>query len=194
MSSVYQWPGMLLIGGAGKNSGKTRLSCALIRRFGQRHPVVGIKVTAVKERDEPCPRGEDGCGVCTSIDAAYHLTEEGSGPEGKDTALMYAAGARPVYWLRVLHEDLALGAEALIKKIGRDTLCVCESNSLRRVVEPGVFIIARARGASSMKRSSREVLHLADRVALSDDEGLDITPDDFDIIDGRWTVKGKETQ
>lgn len=187
---MVRWPGMLLVGGAGRNSGKTRLSCALIRSFGRRYPLVGLKVTAIQDRDGPCPRGnEDGCGVCTSLEQNYLITREDGSPEGKDTSLMLEAGAERVFWLRVLREQLLQGAQALLRRVGQDALCICESNSLRQVVEPGVFIIARAKGARSIKPSSRAVLHLAHRVALSDADGLDITPEDFDVVDGGWILK-----
>ena len=181
---------MLLVGGAGRNSGKTRLSCAVIRHFSRRFPLVGLKVTAIQDRDGPCPRGnEDGCGVCTSLEQDYLITEEDGSPEGKDTSLMLEAGAERVFWLRVLREHLLQGVEALLQHVGRDALCVCESNSLRQVVEPGVFVIARARGAASIKPSARAVLHLADRVVLSHAQGLDMAADDFDIKDRGWILK-----
>jgi len=180
---------MLLVGGAGRNSGKTRLSCALIRHF-QPRTLVGLKVTAITER-ETCPRGnEDGCGVCTSVEQDFLITEERGKPAGKDTSLMHEAGARPVFWLRVLRQHLERGVEALRDRVGPETPCVCESNSLRQVVEPDVFIIARARDSAEMKPSARQVLHLADRVALSDEHGLDLTPAEFDLTDGRWRMKG----
>jgi len=179
---------MLLIGGAGRNSGKTRLSCELIRRFGGPARLVGAKVTTVHDRDGPCPRGnEDGCGVCTALEADFHITEETGEAEGKDTTLMLAAGARPVYWLRVLREHLDQGAAALRRKVG-DAPCICESNSLRHVVQPGLFIIVKARSARSMKRSSRDVLDLADRLVLSDDDGYDLTLDRFCLADGAWSL------
>jgi molybdopterin-guanine dinucleotide biosynthesis protein len=177
---------MLLVGGAGRNSGKTRLSCALIQRFRERHHVVGLKVTAIREG--PCPRGKDSCGVCTSLEGDYAITEEHGDPPGKDTSLMVAAGAQQVFWMRVMRARMAQGLQALIRRIGPDAVCICESNSLRHVVQPGLFLIVKHRDADKMKRSSREVLHLADRVVLSDGQGFDVSPDDFALKDGRWVL------
>lgn len=102
--------------------------------------------------------------------------------------MMLASGAERVYWLRVRREHLAEGAAALLEHIGPDTLCICESNSLRHAVAPGVFLIVKDRDAKTFKRSSREVLHLADKVVLSDAGGFDITSDDFEILGAEWTL------
>lgn len=192
--ALISWPAMLMVGGAGRNSGKTRLTCALIRRFAARGEVVGVKVTTVQERDGGCPRGGDGCGVCSSVTGRYLLTEEHGKPPGKDTSLMAQSGATRVYWLRVLREHLAAGAAALANRLGTGALCVCESNSLRHVVEPGLLVIVRARGARAIKRSSREVMHLAHRVVVYDESGPDVPLDafDFDVARGRWTLTGAE--
>lgn len=186
---MIRWPGMLLVGGAGRNSGKTRLSCAVIRAFSPREALVGLKVTAITERDS-CPRGnEDGCGVCTSLEQDFLITEEKGDPAGKDTSLMVEAGATRVFWLRVLREHLERGVQALQEQVGPGALCVCESNSLRQVVEPDLFIIARARGNEAMKPSARKVLHLAQRVVLSDEDGLDLSPAGVEIIDNQWKLR-----
>jgi hypothetical protein len=186
---VCRWPGMLLVGGAGRNSGKTRLSCALIERFRRERPVVGLKVTAIRGVDGPCPRGRDSCGVCTSLAGRYEITEEHGDPPGKDTSLMVASGAHRVLWLRVLREHLTEGVAALIERIGLDAVCVCESNSLRHAVEPGLFFIVKERGTTRMKRSSREVLHLADRVVLTDAAGFDLDLDELALAGDRWTLR-----
>ena len=165
---MLRWPRMLLVGGAGRNSGKTRFSCALIRHFSRARKVVGLKVTVIKERGGRCPRGNDSCGVCTSLDGDFEITREYGDPPGKDTSLMVEAGAHPVFWMRVMREHLEAGVEALRARVGHDALCICESNSLRHAVDPGLFVMVRARGSNRYKRSARQVLHLADWVVLSD--------------------------
>lgn len=181
---------MLLVGGAGRNSGKTRLSCALIERFRRRFPLVGLKVTAIREQDGPCPRGNDSCGVCSSLTGPWAITEEHGEPPGKDTSLLLASGAQRVYWLRVLRQHLAEGAAALLARVGPDTPCICESNSLRHVVRPGVFVVVKARTSTKIKPSCREVLHLADRVVLYDEAGFDLPYEAFELQGDRWTLLG----
>jgi len=53
--------GMLMIGSAGPNLGKTDLACALIRKFSKSTDIIGIKVTTIEAKDGQCPRGGNGC-------------------------------------------------------------------------------------------------------------------------------------
>ena len=163
---ICRWPGMIIVGGAGRNSGKTRLSCALIERFQHERGVLARRVAG-----------------------HYAITEEHGDPPGKDTSLMLASGAHRVLWLRVLREHLTEGLAALIERVGLDAVCVCESNSLRHAVQPGLFFIVKERGSTKMKRSSREVLHLADRVVLTDAGGFDLDLDELALSGGRWTLR-----
>ena len=64
--TMLKIPGMLLIGSAGANAGKTHFACALIEKFRKVHKVIAIKVTTITEKDGNCPRGGKGCGVCAS--------------------------------------------------------------------------------------------------------------------------------
>ena len=109
---------MLMIGSAGSNVGKTELACALLNKFGKNHDIVGIKVTTVKEKDGQCPRGGKGCGVCSSLEGNFCITEETSRSSGKDTSRLLAAGAGRVFWIRVLKEHLVEGMNALLDVIG----------------------------------------------------------------------------
>ena len=95
-------PGMLLIGSSGRNVGKTELACRIISRFAGRSDIVGIKVTTIARKSDTCPRGGAGCGVCSSLTGQYCITEENDRASCKDTSKLLAAGARRVYWLRVL--------------------------------------------------------------------------------------------
>ena len=136
---MIEQPNMLMIGSAGRNIGKTELACRLIRKFNPRIDIVGIKVTAIQEKGGKCPRGGEGCGVCTSLQGNYCITEERSGPPGKDTTKLLEAGAEKVYRLCVLKDHLEEGFVALMESIGDRAISICESNSLRQIVEPGLF-------------------------------------------------------
>ncbi len=107
--------GMLMIGSAGANVGKTELACAILRKFSRAgEEIVGIKVTTIDEKDGQCPRGGEGCGVCSSLEGVYLITQESDPASGKDTARLLAAGANRVYWLRVLRAHIEQGLTALL--------------------------------------------------------------------------------
>lgn len=179
---------MLVLGSADRNVGKTEFACRLIARYTTIQPVVAIKITTVKERDGKCPRGGEGCGVCTSLQGNYAITEEVSGPEGKDTTRMLEAGAHKVYWLRVLKEHLAEGVSSLLEMIPENAMIVCESNSLRQVLTPGVFLVIREKGSEAIKASCKEVIQFADHVFDFDGANWDISPDQCIFDNGQWKV------
>jgi len=179
---------MVLIGAAGRNAGKTELARRLIAREAAVRSVIGVKVTTVQDRHGPCPRGGAGCGVCSSFDTPYLLTEERARDGAKDTSRLLLAGASRVLWLRVLRERLADGLGALLAETGRAPLLVVESNSLRHVVIPGVFAVVRPQGRATPKPSCLEVAHLADLELTF--VGSTFVPDPACIVcDGaRWSL------
>lgn len=162
---------MIMIGATGRNIGKTEFAISLIEHLCKDRPVIGLKVTTVREREGVCPRGGQGCGVCSSFEGHYLLTREATGPDNKDTTKMLNAGAREVFWLRVHHEYLTEGINDFLKTMeayGNPTV-ICESNSLRTVVEPGQFIIIKGKDDQVIKPSCREVLCFPHEVVVFDD-------------------------
>jgi len=186
-------PGMLLIGAAGRNVGKTELACSLIRRYSETCDVIGIKVTTIVKKGGECPRGGEGCGVCSSLQGNYLITEEIEPPEEKDTARMLRAGASKVYWLRVMKTHLEEGLEALRKLLTPESVSVCESNSLRLAAEPDIFIVVRDKFSDKYKPSAAAVREYADRLLLFDGTGFDVDTDEFELLDGKWAIREQAT-
>jgi len=181
--------GMLMIGSAGANVGKTELACVILRKFSQSgEEIVGIKVTTINEKDGQCPRGGEGCGVCSSLEGVYLITQEDDPASAKDTARLLAAGASRVYWLRVLRTNIQEGFTALLKMLGPDSTSICESNSLRQVVEPALFFVAERKGVRSWKPSALEVKKYADRIVVSDGSSFDIDIDRIKLENGKWLL------
>jgi molybdenum cofactor guanylyltransferase len=195
---------MLMIGSSGSNAGKTELACALLRRFHRNHRIIGVKVTTVAARDGSCPRGGQGCGVCSSLEGMYSITQESghdrtpmrspdaqrtSGPgAGKDTAKLLAAGAEAVYWLRVLRTHLQEGWAALSGTIDREAVVICESNSLRQIVEPGLFLMVENREHASWKSSAQQVRRHADCIVHSDGSRFDLDLERVRLAGTRWVL------
>ena len=167
-AALLQVPQMVMIGSFGRNSGKTTLACGLIRQWHGRWPIYGLKVVSIDRADGHCHRGTEGCGICTSLAADFELVEE-SGPQtDKDTSQMLAAGADKVFLLKSLKTALPRAVRAFMRQVPENALIICESNTLRKHVWPGVFLFV-ARSISEiegMKDSAREVFHLADRLML----------------------------
>jgi len=188
IDSPPEVPSMLLIGSAGRNVGKTEFACSVIRALHGRVPVVGLKVTTVRETDGTCPRGGRGCGVCSALAGHYLLTEETDAASAKDTGRLLRAGATRVLWLRVLREHLAEGMAAVLADTG-PTVFVCESNSLRHVVKPGLFLMIREHGSRTFKGSAESVRRHADRIVDFTGDGFDLDPGELDLEGNRWALQ-----
>lgn len=180
-------PNMLLIGAADRNVGKTTFACALIRRFVD-IPVSAAKVTAIQERNGLCPRGGKGCGVCTSLEGDYCITGETCTDGVKDTQRLLASGAQQVLWLRVLRQKLQEGAQELLEKIGKDTPFICESNSLRHAVVPGLFLMLKNPENQKMKQTAADVQHHADCFVYSDGQHFQFEFERLSLKENTWRL------
>jgi hypothetical protein len=152
---------MILIGSTARNSGKTALATSIINKYRLNHHVIALKVTTIAEKNGKCIRGGEGCGTCSSLKGNFEITEELNAAGNKDTALLLAAGAEKVYWLKVLKSHMNVGFEEFISLVPVNAIIVCESNSLRKVVKPGVFIMMKTPGDNTIKNSAAEVMSQA---------------------------------
>ncbi len=190
---MIRCPHILLIGAAGRNAGKTEYACRVIRRHAARHRVVGVKVTCVDGREGLCPRGGEGCGVCDSLAGPFCIVEERQPDLDKDTSRLLRAGAAQVLWLRVRREHLAAGVAALLARIPPGAPVVCESNSVRLVLEPGVFLVSRRADDPTVKASCAAVADLADRQVVFDGSAWDFAPHRVALAGGRWVLRPEAT-
>lgn len=60
------------------------------------------------------------------------------------------------------------GFDAFMSLVPDNAMIVCESNSLRKFVKPGVFIMAKNVNESQIKRSAMEVIKQADLIFKND--------------------------
>lgn len=179
-------PHMLLIGATERDAGKTTFACELLRRFNA--PVIAVKITVIQERNGECPRGGQGCGVCTSLAGNYCITEETSKTGKKDTQRLLAAGADRVYWLRTLRSEAEEGALALLREIGSDAPVVCESNSIRHTLEPGLFILVTNKYSDKIKASAVSVRSYADLIVQSNGHAFEFDFNRIQYTGNRWTL------
>lgn len=124
--------------------------------------MIALKVTTIQDKNGKCIHGGEGCGVCSNLKGNFEITEELNAGNNKDTSLLLAAGAEKVYWLKTLKNNISEGFNTFISQIPENALIVCESNSLRKVVNPGVFIMIKNSKDSQMKKSASEVIDQAD--------------------------------
>ncbi len=158
---------MVLIGATGRNSGKTTLALQIIHAFKDTLPVVAFKLITIRNQGDICPRGGQGCGICQGLKGSFDITLE-TGTGTKDTMLLKKAGANQVYLIRAYKENLREALEEALKLVPKDSLILCESNSVRLVAEPALFVMIQST-SSSIKPTAEAVMEYAD-VILPQDE------------------------
>jgi len=84
-------------------------------------------------------------------------------------------------------------AISLLDVIGQDVVSICESNSLRQVVQPGLFLIVKKHDSKAWKKSAEDVKKYADRMVVSDGAGFDFDISRIKLTGGKWTIKEKAT-
>jgi molybdopterin-guanine dinucleotide biosynthesis protein len=188
---TIQQPNMLLIGAAKSNSGKTTFATQLIERLKEKHLIIGIKITTIHEKDGKCHKGELSCGACCSFKGHFLIHEEEGDEENKDTTRLLQSGAQRVFWIRAHRAYMSEAIAALLEKLkseAGDAMLICESNSLRNVLEPGLFLMVKRRESSEFKPSAEVVKGLADRIVNFDGERFDIDPDSIQISGNTWLL------
>lgn len=170
IEKMIKIPQMLLIGSAGRNSGKTTLAKRYVSSWHEDYPLIGVKVVTIREINGGCQRGIHGCSVCTSLTNEFEIIQEEPDPillkKKKDTQLLLAAGCQQVFFMKCLKTHLFQALEELMQCLPEKKIIICESNSLRNVVEPGVFLFLNNH-PKRMKPSAQAVVHWADFI-LSD--------------------------
>jgi hypothetical protein len=163
---MINFENLLLIGATGRNTGKTEFVLAALDRWAGQVPIYCLKITSIAP-GVGCQRGEHGCGACGLADCAgYVLSEETLSDAAKDTTLFLKRGARKAFWLRSLRSNLSQGFSDFAARVPQDALVICESNSLRKEVKPGLFIMLK-NPASPVKPSAQAAISLADAVFIN---------------------------
>lgn len=173
-NKMMKMDSMLLIGSTTKDAGKTMLACDIIRLFCKAEDITAIKITPTAE---PSLSKDD-----------FLLTEEKSTIADTDSSKFLKAGAKRAFWLKVKKDFLQKGFDNLLKIIGPDSVIICESTSLRKIVEPGLFIIVKRSEERNLKPSAAAVCQSADRIVTFDGENFDINLDEIKLDGRRWSL------
>lgn len=151
---------LLIVGGTGRDVGKTEFVCRLIKKISSQRPVYAIKVSSI------FPGEELYHGTHSAEDSGLHLFEETNRESEKDTSRMLVAGAARVFYLRSDGPGIQVGFNEFINKIPVSSAVVCESNSLGQYVKPALSIMVRSRDGQVKPRAITQ-LECADLVVVS---------------------------
>ncbi len=182
-------PNLLIIGSTSRNTGKTEFACRIIKKHAAQKEIIGVKVIPVDKNEVKCHRGIESCGICDSLVGDYNIIEEESMDTLKDTARMLKAGAKQAYLLIVDRNCLEKGIDAMLRRVSNDALIVIESNSIRKVIEPGLFIVTKNLENDSVKPTCAEVIEFADKIIEFNHKNWDFNPNDIFIQNESWIIK-----
>jgi hypothetical protein len=139
---------IITISGSTSGIGKTTLATLLIAGLPG---FAAIKVT------------NTGSDVYTSVTDDPDTINE----PGKDTALMRAAGAHPVVWVRCGQRDMGDCLTYAFNLIGTPRGVVVEGNSPARMLKPDLAFFVTGTDLSGMKPGARDVMERADVVVVN---------------------------
>lgn len=175
---------LILIGGSSRNVGKTTFVVRLIEKFAKEYTVVGLKIKTIYEGDDYF-HGKNR----NPLDSDYRLIEEFDHASNEDTAKMLRAGAKRAFKLKVKSEAI-LHAYVNLKELLTETcLIVCESNSLRKVVKPAVYLLIKHRDDEKMKPSAKELEKYADKIIYTNGEQHDFNLSEILIKNDKWFLE-----
>ncbi len=161
---------MLVVGGASRNVGKTELVCGLVRRLGAGREIISLKISGINAGNDPHHGNHE------DKPEKFHLLEETNLDGVKDSSKMLLAGASRSFYLRCKDEYLQEAVYEFLSGVDKDAVIICESISVRKVIEPGLFILIRGEKMESMKKVLGEVMHLVDLTIVSDGKTFDPDP------------------
>jgi hypothetical protein len=149
----------LVIGGHGRDIGKTRLAELFLRRL-KSFGCTAVKISA---------HGHAGAPPFSSAGAAaggFALFEEREPSARRDTARYLAAGACRALWLSVAPGRLAEGLAALRDTLAGERHVLFESNRILEFLRPSLFLFVLNPARREFKPSARRFLQSADAVVV----------------------------
>jgi len=175
--------GLILVGGAKRNVGKTTMVCKIIEHFTKTESIVGLKFKTIYEGDSYFHGKES-----NQLFSRYLLTEEFDFDSVEDTGKMLSAGAQRAFLLRSKSEYLSEAFSFFLSKLQNTDLIVCESNSLRKIVEPDIYLFIKDKANQNMKPSAVELEKFASKVVYTNGIEHDFEVQQLQIINKEWQI------
>jgi hypothetical protein len=102
---------------------------------------------------------------------------------------MITAGASEVYWINTKINFIETAFQEFIQQIDEKAVIVCEYNSLRKVVEPGLFIMIRNVMNNNIKSTATDVIEFADKEIIFNGNGFEnFQISDLCFTNGKWSL------
>ncbi len=162
---------ILLIGGTGRNVGKTSLVCELIKRFSSKTEIIGLKITNHFHLNQ---------------NQNFNFIEETDTSGLKDSSKMLLAGATKVFYIEAEAKNLQAAFDFFIENQGNNKLIICESNGLSEIITPGVFLLVDRNNNSVIKSSAKKAIAKINAVVEMENNSFRHVTKLVSISDSAW--------
>ena len=166
--------GMLMIGSSQSNVGKTKLGCAILNKYSKTNKIVAIKVTTINKNELKVNGSKKYYDFDSFPKDGFSIIEESNISSEKDTAKFLKAGASKAFLLRALKGNLSDGFNTLLKRIDSGTISLCESTSLRKLIEPDIFLLVANDDLTTWKDSALQVKDYADKIVINKADNINL--------------------
>jgi hypothetical protein len=187
MSKQKTYKNILLIGGATRNVGKTAFTCSVIENISQKHKVIGLKIKTIYQGDDFF-HGKDR----NPLNGNYRIIEEQNAKGNEDTERMLRAGASRVFRIKAKNEYLHEAIEDFFNRVSADSLIICESNSLRTVLKPAIFLLIKLENSGKMKPSAEKLASFADKIIYSNGVKHDFDAGNIVVENNEWKIQSSD--
>jgi molybdopterin-guanine dinucleotide biosynthesis protein len=153
---------IVMVGGHTRNIGKTSVVEGIIKATPD------INWTAVKITQFGhgiCSVNGESCD-CATGEHQFSISTERQRESGTDTARFLAAGATRSLWVRTRQGELFTALAQLRTEIANDKFVIVESNSLRRFINPDLYLQVLDPDNTDFKLSAQTFFDLADAYLL----------------------------
>ncbi|HNW98369.1 MAG TPA: hypothetical protein PKK00_08170 [Bacteroidales bacterium] len=174
---------MIIIGATARHSGKTELASSIIKNFSDNYKITGIKISTIHEGDNSFH------GNIESLNENFTIKKNTVTRKEKSTDRMISSGAQETFWIHTKAEFLNIALQELLPMLDKNSFYVCESNSLRKLVQPDIFIMIKNLN-KEIKNTATEVLNLADYIInFNGKEFINFDISKIEIEKGKWILK-----
>lgn len=110
-----------------------------------------------------------------------------------DTDGMLGTGAVKTYRIIARSESLNRAVLDFLDSVPPDTAIVCESDSLRKILDAGLFLVVCDRNGVDLESAIHEVMNLADQIVKSDGKEFDLVAERITWSNGHWHLRTAAT-
>ncbi len=127
---------MIIVGGTGRNIGKTHLAEMVIKKLADQAEVMAVKISNLNPGNRDLHGSHE-----MVVEDDFLIYEEKNREGGKDSMRFLKAGAKRSFFIITDDAHLPLAFDRLMTKIKSNVVMVCESNALRQWIVPGLFLM-----------------------------------------------------